>query len=75
VALTATSSASVDRLLRFYRLRLARLAFTERPVRAFEGSTAAGFRRGDDTVTVTVTPRTDGGVDYSVFGSLGARGS
>lgn len=74
VALTATSPSSVAAVLRYYRIRLGRLAFAERPVHAFAGSTAAAFRRGADTVTVTVTPRA-GGVDYSVFGSLSPRGS
>jgi len=71
VALVATTDRTAATVLRFYRLHLAGLGFTERPTTAVGGSEAAAFRRGSDVATVTVTP-TRTGTSYSVFGTLHA---
>jgi hypothetical protein len=71
VALVATTAATTTGVLRFYRLHLSGLGFTERPTTAVGGSEAAAFRRGSDAVTVTVTA-TRTGASYSVFGTLRA---
>jgi hypothetical protein len=70
VALTASSAAGPDAILRYYRIRLSRLGFTEGSVPAVGGSTAASFRHGRDSVVVTVTPAGAGGVTYTVLGIL-----
>jgi hypothetical protein len=75
VAIVASKRASTDALLRYYRGRLTRFGFTEFPVPAVGGSTAAAFRNGRDRVVVTVTPGGRGSVDYSVFGILHSVGS
>ena len=75
VAIVASKHASSDALLRYYRGRLTRFGFTEYPVPAVGGSTAAAFRNGRDRVVVTVTPGGRGSVDYSVFGILHSVGS
>lgn len=69
VALTASTALGSDRLLRFYRLHLAELGFTEKPTPAVGGSSAAGFERGADSVVVTVTPGKSAS-EYSVYGTL-----
>jgi hypothetical protein len=71
VALTATSKLKPDRVLRTYRIRLGRLGFQERPTTAVGGSSAAAFKRGNDSVVVTASPRRSGS-QYSVFGTLHA---
>jgi hypothetical protein len=70
VALTADNRSSAAFVLRYYRTRLGRLAFTEVRVPAVAGTSVAAFRKGKDSVTVTVTPRSEGGVTYSVLGTL-----
>lgn len=72
VALVARGADRAERVLRFYRVRLGELGFSQAPVPAVAGSTAAGFRRGSDSVVVTVTPRPAGGTDYSVLATWGA---
>jgi hypothetical protein len=70
VALTAENRSSGTFVLRYYRTRLARMAFREVRVPAVGGSSVAAFRKGRESVTVTVTPRPAGGVTYSVLGIL-----
>ncbi len=73
VALTATSKRRPGGVLRFYRIKLAKYGFVERPAKAVGGSEAAAFRRkkSKDAVTITVT-RKGSRTDYSVFGTLHA---
>jgi hypothetical protein len=75
VTLTASRSSSAVSVLRHYRIRLGRLGFEEVPVPTAAGSVSAAFRRAGSSVTVSVTPRAEGGVGYAVIGTLGPRGS
>jgi hypothetical protein len=72
VALSAVTTRSRSAVLRFYRVRLSRLGFAERPVAAVGGAQAAGFRRGRDSVVVTVAGPGREGTPYSVVGTLHA---
>ncbi|QIX27845.1 hypothetical protein ncot_15545 [Nocardioides sp. JQ2195] len=76
VALVATTRAGADAVLRDYRIRLAKLGFTETDAAlpVIGGSSAASFIRGDDTVVVTATPGADE-TTYTAYGTLHASGS
>ncbi len=73
VTLVATRSRGTDALLRFYRVRLTGLGFTEQPTRAVGGSTAVAFERGRSSVLLTVNPARP--TSYSVFATLAAGAS
>lgn len=70
VTLSARTTANALELLVFYRSRLSLLGFTERPAPAIGGSTAVTFRRGRDTVTITLTPDQQLGIE--LFAALWA---
>lgn len=57
-------------VLRRYRLRLAARGFTEVAAPSVENRPAASFRRGDDSVTVTVTAQSAKTIAYAVFAIL-----
>jgi hypothetical protein len=67
-SLVVRDRAAARQVLRRYHLRLAVHGFTELPVRSVPGSTGAVFRKGPESVVVTVT----GGrqPSYSVVASL-----
>ncbi len=69
--LVATATGGEKRLLRFYRSTLVEAGLREVPTTAVGGSSAAAFRSGRNSVTVTVTPG-DGRTAYSVFAILAA---
>ena len=73
VTLVATRSRGTDALLRFYRVRLTGLGFTEQPTHAVGGSTAVAFERGRSSVLLTVNPARP--TSYSVFATLAAGAS
>lgn len=70
VALDAEVRADPDDVLRFYAVRLARLGFVSSQAPAVGGSVAASYKRGRDSVVVTVL--TTGGPtrDYTAFATL-----
>ena len=72
VALEAHSDNSADAVARFHRVNLARKGFKEAPVPAVGGSTGIAFRRGADTLVLTLTPTGKRACDYTVFGTLHA---
>ncbi|MFE6965619.1 hypothetical protein ACFVAJ_10910 [Agromyces sp. NPDC057679] len=68
-SLTASSTSGVDELLVHYRTALAAYGMAELPAEAASGTTAVAFTRGDDRVTLVITP--DGsGSSYELFGTL-----
>ncbi|MFF2275639.1 hypothetical protein [Agromyces sp. NPDC058126] len=72
-SLTASSTSGVDELLVHYRTALAAYGMAELPAEAASGTTAVAFTRGDDQVTLVITP--DGkGSSYELFGTLTSGG-
>jgi hypothetical protein len=74
VALTARCSRPCS-VLRTYRLRLAARGFAEVDAPSVENRPAASFKRGDDSVVVSVTGTTRSALEYAVFGVLHAQES
>ena len=72
VTLTATTKAGPARVATFYSALLGRLGFGEKAAPAVGGSTAQAFRRGHNTVLLTITPGST--TSYSLFASLIAGG-
>lgn len=72
VALTARCARPCA-VLRTYRLRLAARGFAEVDAPSVENQPAASFRRGDDSVAVSVTKTTPSVLEYAVFGVLHAQ--
>ncbi|WP_125616383.1 hypothetical protein [Specibacter cremeus] len=70
--LVATTSTEPLAVLAFYQSELAQLGLSASDAPAVPGSTARWFTRGDDKVTVTVTPVKGGGSSYIVYGVLHA---
>ncbi|MET0725514.1 MAG: hypothetical protein ABWY36_04130 [Leifsonia sp.] len=71
VALTATTTLSLDDVLNFYRVEFARYGLLDSPAPATGGQTAVAFARDDDSITLAITPADDG-VTYALFGALTA---
>lgn len=69
VALNARTGQGAGGVLLFYRQTLTALGFTEDNVSATAGNQAAGFRRGQSSVTVTVTRKGDVS-SYTLFSTL-----
>jgi hypothetical protein len=69
---SATSTLTPDEVVAFYRAAYASLGLTDRQTNAIPGSTAYAFSRGDNTITLTVTPA-DSGSAFSLFGAFRAR--
>lgn len=67
--LTATTTQSLAQVIGYYQQALGRFGMVAKSLPAVGGSTALGFARGSNTVTLTVTPTTHG-VEYSLFGTL-----
>lgn len=72
VTLTASTSATAEAVLEFYRVSLAAHNLVDSVAPAATGSTALLFSRGADTILLTVTPAESGGTTYSVFGAFTA---
>jgi hypothetical protein len=72
VTLTATTSATTEAVLEFYRVSLAANNLVDSVAPAAAGSTALLFARGADTILLTVTPTGSGGSTVSVFGAFTA---
>jgi hypothetical protein len=72
VALAASTPLASDAVLEFYRVAFAANDLVDSVAPAASGSSALLFSRGSDTVLLTVTPTTDGGTDYSVYGAFTA---
>lgn len=72
VGLTASCRRPCDPV-KMLRLRLAGRGFTEISAQAAENHPTAGFQRGDDSVTVSVTDRSKKRLDYVLFGVLHAK--
>lgn len=73
LSMLATSKLSPDRILAFYRGKLAARGFEESTVPSVGGSTAAGFAHHGDNLVITVRKaRSKGSTTYSVFGTLHA---
>lgn len=70
-ALSGQTTLTAEEVLDFYRTALAELALSEAPAPALDGSSALAFTRGNNSVTLTVTPM-DGGCRYAVFGTFTA---
>ncbi|WP_168626095.1 hypothetical protein [Cryobacterium sp. BB307] len=67
----ATSTLTPDEVVAFYRAAYASLGLTDRPMNAIPGSSAYAFSRGDNTITLTVTPAESGSA-FSLFGAFRA---
>jgi hypothetical protein len=68
---TATSTLTADEVVTFYQATYASLGLTDRQTNAIPGSTAYAFSRGDNTITLTVTPAESGSA-FSLFGAFRA---
>ncbi|NYI75676.1 hypothetical protein [Nocardioides panzhihuensis] len=69
VALTASCRRPCD-VLRHFRTRLSKHGFEEVPTTSVENTPALSLRRGDETVSVTVTDTERRDVDFSVYSVL-----
>lgn len=72
VSLVAHSTAEPLAVMQFYQKQFAQLGLGAAQAPASAGSSAMWFTLGTDKITVTTTPRQDGGTEYSVFGILHA---
>lgn len=72
VSLVAHSKVEPLAVMQFYQKQFAQLGLGAAQAPASVGSSAMWFTRGTDKITVTTTPRDDGGTEYSVFGILHA---
>lgn len=72
VTLAATTPATSDSVLEFYRVTFAANNLVDSVAPAAAGSQALLFSRGADTILLTVTPGEAGGTTYSLFGAFTA---
>jgi hypothetical protein len=70
--LSATTPVDTAELVNWFSLQFAKLRLPGSPVPAVGGSTAYAFARGDDSITLTVTPATAGGSHYTLLGNFAA---
>ena len=70
--LSATTTVDTAELVNWFSLQFAKLRLPGSPVPAVGGSTAYAFARGDDSITLTVTPATAGGSHYTLLGNFAA---
>ena len=66
-ALDAKSAVAPVDAIAFYRSALAKHGLLGDPLPAVGGSTALSFARGDDSITLTVTPAKGGGSHYTIL--------
>ncbi len=70
--MSAKTTIASTELITYYETQFAKVGLQGSPSPAVGGSTAVSFARGNDTITLTVTPTTGGGARYTVFGVLAA---
>lgn len=70
--LSATTTVDTAELVNWFSVQFAKLRLPGSPVPAVGGSTAYAFARGDDSITLTVTPATVGGSHYTLLGNFAA---
>lgn len=75
ISIVATSTSSTTAVMGYYRGILSQHGFVESSAPAAAPATAASFRRGADSVVVTVTRSSKKVTSYSLFGTLRAGSS
>jgi hypothetical protein len=68
--LVAKTSLSASAVIALYQSELAKVSLQGAALPAIGGSTAFGFARDGNSITLTVTPSSSGGSTYSVLGVL-----
>lgn len=70
--LSAKTTIDPAELVNWFSQQFAKLSLPGSPAPAVGGSTAYAFARGDDSITLTVTPAKSGGSHYTLLGTFAA---
>jgi len=68
--LSAKTEASGDEVVAYYEKLFAKIGLAGSPVPSTGGTESYSFARGNDSVTLTVTPSKSNGASYALFGVL-----